>query len=317
MLSKKSTTVRALHSAGGALWWKRVCGWLTSISVDLAARFAAWLYLRPPPRRKPRLREQLLLATGQHLEVPFQTTTLSVWRWGRGPVVLLAHGWGGSAGQLQAFVQPLLNAGFTVVVFDAPAHGISGGSWASLPRLAAAIAHVAETVGPVYAVIGHSLGAAAAALAISRGMPAQRLVEVAPPADALQWFGRHARALELDERVERLARHKVERRLGVGLELLNPESIGAAVHIPSLVIHDKLDRKVPWGEGARVTRALPDATMMTTLGLGHDRIVGEPAVIEATERFLRWNRPAAARSQAAAFGTLQLPSTAHSMDVSA
>jgi pimeloyl-ACP methyl ester carboxylesterase len=292
MVSRKGTTVRAQIRRAQALdRWARLGRWLARFSERLAATLLTWLYLRPPPRRRSKLREQLVLDTAQRFQVTFQDTSLRVWRWGRGPLVLLVHGWGGNAGQLQGFVQPLLRGGFSVVAFDAPAHGVSGGRWASLTRFAAAIAHVAQTLGPVHALIAHSLGGAAAGLAISRGLHVERLIEIGPPADALAWFRSQARALGLGEGVERIARSQVERRLGVGFDRLNPEAIGPGVDTPALVIHDRLDREVPWFEGARVAKALPHATLMTTLGLGHSRILVEPAVIDAAQRFLETNRP--------------------------
>lgn len=289
MNSKKRTTVRLLLS--NAAWWGRICRALASLSSQWAARVAVWRYLRPPARRRPRMREQLVLAAGQRLEVGFQSTTLSVWRWGRGPIVLLAHDWGGSAGQLQSFVQPLVRAGFTVVAFDAPGHGVSGGTWTSLSRLAQALTHVAETVGPLHAIVAHAFGAAAATLAISRGLRVGRLVQIGPPADAAEWFSKYTRALRLRDDVEREARHRLEQRLGLGLDSLTAERLAGAVEVPVLVIHDRLDDRVPWDDGARIARALPRGRLMTTLGLGHTRIVEEPAVIAATQRFLERDRP--------------------------
>jgi pimeloyl-ACP methyl ester carboxylesterase len=314
MQSKKGTTVRA-RPVGNIAWWRHLCRWLSRISNTLAARLVSWLFLRPPPRQRLPLRAQLVLAAGQRLEVAFQDTSLGVWRWGRGPVVLLVHGWGGSAGQLQAFVQPLVSAGFTVVAFDAPGHGVSGGTWASLPRLAAAVTHVAETVGPVHAIIAHSLGGPAAGLALGRGLHVERLVEIGPPSDAARWFHSHAQALGLSAELEHLAQRQVEHRLGMGLEELDAEHIGSAIDVPVLVVHDRLDREVPWVEGARVARSLRLARLMSTLGLGHRRILSEPAVIQASERFVMQGH-AVARS-GRSFGSLPLPAQPHSMDVPA
>jgi len=39
---------------------------------------------------------------------------IEMWKWGRGPAVLLAHGWGGRGAQLGAFVDPLVARGFSV-----------------------------------------------------------------------------------------------------------------------------------------------------------------------------------------------------------
>ena len=83
-----------------------------------------------------------------------------MWHWGRGPRVLLAHGWGSHAGRLTPFIPRLVRAGFGVSAFDAPGHGESRGRFASLPEFVDALMLVARSVAPV-AFLGHSLGAAA------------------------------------------------------------------------------------------------------------------------------------------------------------
>mgnify|MGYP003291741877 CR=1 FL=1 len=55
---------------------------------------------------------------------------------------------------------------------------------------------------------------------------------------------------------------------------------------PLLVIHDREDAEVPWQEGAIIAQAWPGATLSTTSGLGHRRIVHDPAVVERAVGFL-------------------------------
>ena len=54
--------------------------------------------------------------------------------WGEGPAVYLVHGWGGWAGQLGAFVAPLVAAGYRVITFDAPEPRPLGGRGGFGPR---------------------------------------------------------------------------------------------------------------------------------------------------------------------------------------
>ena len=44
-------------------------------------------------------------------------------RRGKGPQVLLVHGWGGTGGDLASFVHPLVDAGFRTLTVDLPANG--------------------------------------------------------------------------------------------------------------------------------------------------------------------------------------------------
>src|SRR3546814_21177650 len=56
---------------------------------------------------------------------------------------------------------------------------------------------------------------------------------------------------------------------------------------PALIVHDLADREVPWEEGERYARFWHDSRLLSTQGLGHNRIVDDPGVIDAAVRFLR------------------------------
>ena len=52
-------------------------------------------------------------------------------------------------------------------------------------------------------------------------------------------------------------------------------------------MHDLEDREVPWAEGERYARFWRDSRLLSTQGLGHNRIVDDAGVIAAALRFLR------------------------------
>src|SRR3546814_20433818 len=56
---------------------------------------------------------------------------------------------------------------------------------------------------------------------------------------------------------------------------------------PALIVHDLADRELPWEEGERYARFWHDSRLLSTQGLGHNRIVDNPGVIDAAERLLR------------------------------
>jgi pimeloyl-ACP methyl ester carboxylesterase len=107
-------------------------------------------FLRPPPPRRNLKREDAILegADISRLRIVPGTENdveeIAVYHWGKGGRrILLVHGWGGKAAQFFSFVGPLLDAGFEVIAFDAPAHGASSGSFASGPVFARAARTVA------------------------------------------------------------------------------------------------------------------------------------------------------------------------------
>ena len=56
---------------------------------------------------------------------------------------------------------------------------------------------------------------------------------------------------------------------------------------PLLVFHDPADREIPWRDGAALVQAWPGARLIDVPGVGHNRILREPWVIEAAVAFLK------------------------------
>ncbi len=118
---------------------------------------------------------------------------------GRGPLLLLLHGTGGSVHSWAAML-PLLAAHFTVLAVDLPGHGHTTGAAPqdlSLPRMAQALTGLLQALKlpPPQAIVGHSAGAALALrLAIDADQPPRMVIGfapslVAPPALYTQWIG--------------------------------------------------------------------------------------------------------------------------------
>src|ERR671931_767173 len=153
-------------------------------SPNLAARWAERLFCSPP-RRAISERMAAWLAAGRRFDLTVGRRRVAAWSWGeRGPGVLLVHGWGSRGARFVDLGGALLASGFRVVTFDAPGHGASSGRLSSGPEFARAALAVASAVGPVSAVVGHSLGGFASALALERGLAARRAVFIAPSANA-------------------------------------------------------------------------------------------------------------------------------------
>ena len=111
--------------------------------------------------------------------------------------MLFVHGWEADSRQLDPLVEPVCRAGFRVARFDQPAHGLSSGKRASVIDFRDAVASVAARLGPLFAIVGHSLGATAATLALARGLRAERMVLIAPAREPGIFVARIAHTLGL------------------------------------------------------------------------------------------------------------------------
>jgi pimeloyl-ACP methyl ester carboxylesterase len=265
-----------------------------AVSEDLGTSIAERLFTSP--RRHPRpLRERAVLATARPFQVDVllrsprwagQSTQVAAWRWGLGPTVVLVHGWEGRGSQLGAFVEPLVAAGLSVVTFDAPGHGNSPGHRLYLTDHADAIADVVATVGPVHAVIAHSFGAAALLLARARGgVDVTRNIMIAPNVLIDDSVRRFARLVAIDD-PERIALEQyLAERSGVGVDSLRLPTLVGERDGGLLVIHDLADREVGFEHGERLAALWPQARLVPTEGLGHRRILRDPAVIAEAVAF--------------------------------
>ena len=91
-----------------------------------------------------------------------------------GASVLLVHGWTAEASFMTAFAEHFRKRGLRAVLFDLPAHGKSAGERTSLIACAHVVRQIAEALGPIQYVVGHSLGGLAALLAGGGGAPMPR-----------------------------------------------------------------------------------------------------------------------------------------------
>ena len=86
--------------------------------------------------------------------------------WGEGPTILFVHGWTNHSGTWQSYIAQLVDSGYRVVAFDAPAHGQSSGSVLTPVRYMTVINAFIENIGMPHAIVGHSYGAMCAVLSL-------------------------------------------------------------------------------------------------------------------------------------------------------
>jgi pimeloyl-ACP methyl ester carboxylesterase len=288
-LSRNSTTVRSLFSG------------LQALSPSLAAELAAVAMSRTTRRRPPPF-EAEVQARGERLRIDGPDGELAALRWGNGPLAVLVHGWNGRGTQLGAFVHPLVAAGYQVVAFDAPGHGGSAGRSSSMVRFADAFDAVVNATKPFFqplsAVVAHSMGGAAVTYALSRsrgrdeqglesGFGHPRLAFIAPPIDVRDFVLTASDELGLSARTRGALETALERRVGQRIEDLHAVRLAKTMTSPLLVVHDAKDRAVPIECGKQLAKAWPGARLHTTNGLGHSRILRDPATITTVVDFLK------------------------------
>jgi pimeloyl-ACP methyl ester carboxylesterase len=274
-------------------WFFRGLQWL---SPQAAARLAERLFFTP---RRSRLTPAMraVLDRGRPFQVEVEGQRIVGWSWGEGPAVYLVHGWGSRGGRLSAYVQPLVEASFRVIGFDAIGHGASGGRMSSMPQMARTLRTVVEANGPMHGVVAHSLGASVTTLAMEGGLAVGRAVFVAPSADPVGYTLLWARQLGLRPDVIDQLRTNSQQRIGFSWSDLDILALARRRTTPLLVIHDDTDDVIPWADGNAIAGAWPGSWLVTTHGPGHSEIVREPGIVAQGVAFLA-NQPDSAATSA-------------------
>lgn len=211
--------------------------------------------------------------------------------WGEGSPIYLVHGWGGWRGQLGAFVEPLAALGHQVVAFDAPSHGESGPGRLGPRRstgleMMEALQAVVGTYGAPAAIVAHSLGAATTAWSIRDGLAApERLAMIAPTVGPVPYIQAMARLFGFTDRTRREMLEQFEVLFGRQIGDFDVLTVGPNMP-PTLIIHDQKDKEVAFTEAEQIADAWPTAQLVTTDGLGHQRILRDPGVVSKVVDFV-------------------------------
>lgn len=257
------------------------------VSPMLAGRIAYALWFKPTRSKAP-AGEQKYLESARIEQLDIHPHTITTYAWGQsGPVVLLVHGWSGRGTQLGAFAKPLLDAGYRVIAFDAPAHGKSSGKKTNIYEIADVIVSLQHHYGEFDSIITHSFGGPSTALALNRGLKTKRMVSISPPATTRWLVDKFLSVLRIPERAGLNMMKRFETEFGSNIwEDVSMINAIKDVTVPGLLIHDSNDEDVPFQNGQAVADAWTSASFIKTTGLGHRRILRDKTVIDSVVRFV-------------------------------
>lgn len=246
------------------------------------------MFFTPPPHPEFTEKHNALLALGTDLEIPFREIKLAATRWGKGPPVLLVHGWGGNRIQLGHFIQPLTEAGYSVLAFDAPSHGQSSGSQTNLFEIRDAILQLEADHGPFHAVLAHSLGTLSNMMALDAGLSPSKVVHFGSLRRAIDAVNRFFYIAKISAPLQKAFLDKMENWFHHNpLDVANADQIAKNIDIPALLIHDRDDKITPVADSQAIIANWPGVKYVETEGLGHRGPLRSPEIIQQVIEFIQ------------------------------
>ena len=245
------------------------------INPAKAAEAAFELFCTPYSKRRV-YEEPLVFKEAEKLSFAFWDHKIHGFRWlpetSNGHKILICHGFDSNSYKFARYVGLLLNNGFEVLAFDAPAHGLSTGKTINALLYSEMIFLIYSDYGPFYGIIAHSFGGIAAGLFIEKlkNNKIKKLVLVAPATETTRSLNNFCQYLNLSTTLKEGLEKLIIQIGGQPSSWYSVARIIQSITIPTLWIHDKGDRITPYEDMKFLTELnLPTVKFIITEGLGH------------------------------------------------
>jgi pimeloyl-ACP methyl ester carboxylesterase len=237
------------------------------------------------------------LANARQTQIDFEGMQIPIYSWGEGEKVLLVHGWGSRASHMSLLARSIVEAGYQVHTFDAPAHSSVNSkpqkTTSSMFEFGRAISTVANHLGDLHAIVGHSLGAMATLFSITGYMRleeykfnSKKIVLISSPSnikDVLSSFSKTNKFTEGENEALQLG---LEKDFEFSAEDYNAGSALKNRNLDLLIIHDEDDDEVSISNAYDIKKAMPQTRLHITIGLGHKKILFSRDVIKVVSQFI-------------------------------
>ena len=260
------------------------------VSKQKAAEKAFDLFCTP--FMKARARVPTIFEKAEPLHFELNGLKIKGFRWNHPQQhkVLILHGFGSAAHKFHQYISPLLQKGYEVLAFDAPAHGSSEGTRINAVDYCQMIDEVLKRYGPVTSFLAHSFGGIALSLALEKAEHNEntRIVFIAPATETCSAVDGAFKMLQLkDPEVRRLFDNIIYERSGQKTEWFSIKRAMQNITASILWIHDEEDDITPWKDALKVKEQnLPNIEFIITRGLGHRKIYGDNDIKKSVIGFL-------------------------------
>lgn len=205
---------------------------------------------------------------------------------GRGPSIMLVHGWEGQSADMVALANSLVARGFTAWALDLPGHGASQGTHLCIPLAANALLQLSGTTGTLFGAVTHSYGGSALVEAMNRGLDVGRVALLAPPSDYAARARDTAMGIGLPEEMVPKLLAKLSSMIGEPIEDIKMARRAPTMRAHAMFTQSLDDPIIPLDATLAVVQAWPSALMRVVRDLGHRRILNDPATVRAVTSHL-------------------------------
>ncbi len=203
--------------------------------------------------------------------LPFQDIEIQTYFWqGTGPTVLLVHGWESNTWRWRKVINRLIVENYTIIAFDGPAHGATGGKRFNAYVYAQMIEHMCKLYRPAH-IVSHSIGSFACIYYLAKMNDADlgSIVIMGSPNKLTDLTDVFTGILGFNKRVMKAYDREFTKYFENPQQYYNAEDFAKEVTVPALIIHDENDELNKYAGGVAIANNWKESVFLTTRGLGH------------------------------------------------
>lgn len=225
-----------------------------------------------PVRAKLKNHHVQFLTQAKAFTYELDRNTVQVYKWGNGSKkILFLHGWQSHTYRWKNYIESISKDEYTIYAMDAPAHGMSSGSFFTVPLYSSSIKHLLSKLGNINTVVGHSIGGFSILhLLYHEEHPIEKLVIMGAPGEATDFLSFYKETLNLSARTAQLVKNKFESFINKPIEYYSSVRFASTMTTPGLIIHDRHDDEAMYHYAEKLNGTWPNSKLIATENLGHN-----------------------------------------------
>jgi len=201
----------------------------------------------------------------------FEGTQFQNYVWvGGEKIILLVHGWESNSTRWEKLLPYLQKTGHTIVAFDGPAHGLSGGETFTVPNYTKVMQFFTEKYNPNI-IIGHSIGGITSIYYqfLTQNPKLEKMVILGAPSDLENLIANYCKLLSLNSKAKKRLTETFAEKLNVNVKDFSGKLFAKTIQTKVLIVHDTADKIVAFSEAEKIVSTWKNAEFITTNGFGH------------------------------------------------
>lgn len=245
---------------------------LAYVAPGRAGRLALRLFSTPLRGRFREPLPEILDRADERLRIEHRGEEIGAWFYrGTRETVLLAHGWESNAARWKPLLKRLQEAGFSVLLVDAPGHGTATGKHFTAILYAEYLEKVCAEFQP-RVLVGHSAGGMAGMYLLTQlqAPSLQKLAVLGMPGELTRLMETYRDVLGMKPHLFRSLDREIERKYGRPTSWFSMPAFAERLEAEGLIVHDPKDLIAPWEDILNVHEAWTGSELIALEGEGHN-----------------------------------------------